>query len=379
MKKLVPVISTLLVGATMLGACGLTSTTAPKHASVAIVVGVSRNSFALSAKDPALAQLGAELAAENAKVTFISGGAAPQIVGGLTLSSMGPNPLYAKAAAAYSEKVFVRTITHIVPQAGGADPLQAFDLAANTVRGHVGAEVIMIDDGLSTVAPLDMVHANVFGANPADVVSFVTAEHELASAAGEEVTMVNLGVTASPQGSLPEASYKGLVALWQAIFEAAGAKSVTISTQAMVNATPPSSWPSVPVVPVAEPGNYQGPIYRTSGIELPLGAATFGTGSAVLSQHAVTVLNQDLSLIAEYPSAHLLVEGGTDATPDLNPGGNKALGLARASSVKAWLVSHGIQASRIATATLGTADPVASNATAVGRALNRRAEIVIEE
>jgi OmpA-OmpF porin, OOP family len=56
---------------------------------------------------------------------------------------------------------------------------------------------------------------------------------------------------------------------------------------------------------------------------------------------------------------------------------NLGLGQRRADSVKAYLVSKGVPADRIYTESKGKADPIASNATAAGRAKNRRVEIEI--
>jgi OOP family OmpA-OmpF porin len=59
---------------------------------------------------------------------------------------------------------------------------------------------------------------------------------------------------------------------------------------------------------------------------------------------------------------------GTDAY-------NMALGQRRAQSVKSYLVSKGVDGSRIYTESKGKSNPVASNATAEGRAKNRRTDI----
>ncbi|SNX28146.1 OmpA-OmpF porin, OOP family [Polynucleobacter meluiroseus] len=56
---------------------------------------------------------------------------------------------------------------------------------------------------------------------------------------------------------------------------------------------------------------------------------------------------------------------------------NMALGQRRAQSVKAYLVSKGVDASRIYTESKGKSNPVASNATAEGRAKNRRTDIEV--
>lgn len=56
---------------------------------------------------------------------------------------------------------------------------------------------------------------------------------------------------------------------------------------------------------------------------------------------------------------------------------NLGLSERRANAVKAYLVSKGVAADRIYTEGKGKADPIASNATAEGRAKNRRVEVEI--
>lgn len=56
---------------------------------------------------------------------------------------------------------------------------------------------------------------------------------------------------------------------------------------------------------------------------------------------------------------------------------NMALGQRRAASVKAYLVSKGVDGSRIYTESKGKSNPVANNATAEGRAKNRRTDIEV--
>ena len=61
---------------------------------------------------------------------------------------------------------------------------------------------------------------------------------------------------------------------------------------------------------------------------------------------------------------------GTDAY-------NMALGQRRAQAVKTYLVSKGVPADRIYTESKGKSNPVASNATAEGRAKNRRVDVEV--
>jgi OOP family OmpA-OmpF porin len=56
---------------------------------------------------------------------------------------------------------------------------------------------------------------------------------------------------------------------------------------------------------------------------------------------------------------------------------NMALGQRRAQSVKAYLISKGVDGSRVYTESKGKSNPVASNATAEGRSKNRRTDIEV--
>lgn len=56
---------------------------------------------------------------------------------------------------------------------------------------------------------------------------------------------------------------------------------------------------------------------------------------------------------------------------------NQKLSVRRAEAVKAYLVSKGVEASRVYTEGKGKSQPVASNKTAAGRAKNRRVEIEV--
>ena len=79
--------------------------------------------------------------------------------------------------------------------------------------------------------------------------------------------------------------------------------------------------------------------------------------------------------LAKYPTTHIRIAGYADATG--NDASNIALGKARADSVKAALVTKGVDTARVDTVSGGSADPVDTNATAGGRFENRRTEVVV--
>ena len=57
---------------------------------------------------------------------------------------------------------------------------------------------------------------------------------------------------------------------------------------------------------------------------------------------------------------------------------NERLSLRRASAVRAYLLSKGLEPSMVSAAGAGSKSPVADNASAKGRAMNRRTEVTFE-
>ena len=74
------------------------------------------------------------------------------------------------------------------------------------------------------------------------------------------------------------------------------------------------------------------------------------------------------------PDAAAVISEHTDSIP--TPGGNLALSWRRAQAVLAWLVQHGIDATRLQAVGHGAADPVAPNRPG-GQPLNRRVVVII--
>jgi outer membrane protein OmpA-like peptidoglycan-associated protein len=101
----------------------------------------------------------------------------------------------------------------------------------------------------------------------------------------------------------------------------------------------------------------------------------FQLGSARLQPSATAALTR---LVLELKTAtNVSVSGYTDSTgPETI---NMPLSRARARAVAQWIVSNaGVPATLVSARGFGPADPVASNATEQGRALNRRVTITIE-
>ena len=99
----------------------------------------------------------------------------------------------------------------------------------------------------------------------------------------------------------------------------------------------------------------------------------FATGSSKLLPKSYQSLKEVAQILKDNPSYKIDVDGYTDNTGTEDK--NQVLSEKRAGSVKAYLISNGIDNSRITATGHGINDPIADNKTAVGRAKNRRVEM----
>jgi outer membrane protein OmpA-like peptidoglycan-associated protein len=102
----------------------------------------------------------------------------------------------------------------------------------------------------------------------------------------------------------------------------------------------------------------------------------FSTGSATIESVSYKDLEKIYNLLVQAEDAKLRIVGHTDNVG--NPSSNKTLSRSRANAVVEYLESRGIPSSRIQEIDgKGDAKPIASNATAQGKAKNRRVEITL--
>ena len=108
--------------------------------------------------------------------------------------------------------------------------------------------------------------------------------------------------------------------------------------------------------------------------KLVLRGVNFDFNKATLQPAAHPILDEAAEMLKSNPDVNVEVRGYTDGVG--SDGYNLRLSERRAETVKRYLVSRGVPASRLSTRGFGKADPVATNDTAVGRAQNRRVELV---
>jgi chemotaxis protein MotB len=105
----------------------------------------------------------------------------------------------------------------------------------------------------------------------------------------------------------------------------------------------------------------------------------FASGQATLEGRADGLLGEIAQLLNVDQTHPISVEGNTDNVPIHSSEfpSNWQLSTARASTVVLFLIAHGVSASRLTATGNAEQHPVDSNATAAGRARNRRVEIVM--
>jgi outer membrane protein OmpA-like peptidoglycan-associated protein len=102
---------------------------------------------------------------------------------------------------------------------------------------------------------------------------------------------------------------------------------------------------------------------------------TFATDQDQVMPQFYPTLNSVAIVLRKFDKTLIDVNGHTDSTGSVAH--NEALSERRAMSVASYLNSQGVDPRRVSALGFGPSQPVASNATAEGRAQNRRVEIQI--
>lgn len=106
----------------------------------------------------------------------------------------------------------------------------------------------------------------------------------------------------------------------------------------------------------------------------------FASGQATLAPGSYSLLEEIAGLLEVDRTNPISIEGNTDSVPihtSLFPS-NWELSTTRADTIVRFMVAQGVAASRLSAIGYAAERPLASNATAGGRARNRRVEIVLE-
>ncbi|MCB9705028.1 MAG: OmpA family protein [Myxococcales bacterium] len=110
-------------------------------------------------------------------------------------------------------------------------------------------------------------------------------------------------------------------------------------------------------------------VQRFSGV---IDGIRFDSARATIRPESRPTLDDAVRVLVAYPELRLEISGHTDDRGRRER--NVELSQARADAVRTYLIDHGVAGERIQTRGVGPDEPIADNASAVGRAQNRRIE-----
>lgn len=111
------------------------------------------------------------------------------------------------------------------------------------------------------------------------------------------------------------------------------------------------------------------------GEVMTLSGDVFAPGQATLRAEARANLARVVAFVQGTPGVAVRIEGHTDARGSANL--NQALSQRRADAVRAALIEEGVDGDSLTAVGMGADQPVADNATAEGRARNRRVDVIL--
>ncbi|MDX1708300.1 MAG: OmpA family protein [Desulfobacterales bacterium] len=257
-----------------------------------------------------------------------------------------------------------------VPQGKGRSPVdQAFDLSVNDLNSMQGrTAVILVGDGQYRGVDAEGAAKRLveqFGSN-ACIHTVLTG-----SAGPEDVATMKAIAAASQCGSFQQASdldSPQAMANWvESVF-------LTRAPKKAAPAPAPMDSDGDGVYDNADqcPDTPKGATVDKRGCWVLTGV-TFDTSKWEIKSRYYPILNSVVDILRKNPNLKLEIEGHTD-----NRGAadyNQRLSENRAKAVMDYLIARGIASNRLSARGYGFEQPAASNATAAGRAQNRRVEL----
>lgn len=160
---------------------------------------------------------------------------------------------------------------------------------------------------------------------------------------------------------------------------APGAIGTTGAAASTASAVPSASVTSAPpAIPSLVPTASSASSATRAPVTVPVWAAIqFDSRSPNLASASKNQVAAIVQFMVANPSVRVTLTGYCDISPA--EADRQALGLARAKAVAAVLTAGGVGSPRISVASRGANDPVASNDTSQGRALNRRVTVAMTQ
>ncbi len=299
----------------------------------------------------------------GAPITVITNDGTPAVsfsTSGYSISTANPDATRNDIDSVTSD--VIAAVDNVEADADGNDLGAALAVARDqvTTTQTAAAAIIVIDSGLADLGFPLLTTPGILADNTAtEVVEVARRNNYLPTMPpGTSVIFVGLGYGAAPQPDLTPVQRQAVKDVWRAFVEAAGAIVVLID-KPRTGAGPETTF----TTGIVTPSSYESLSFSTTSdgaVQATVGAdVLFATGSSTLGDEAQPALIELRDFLTSTPGS-ILITGHTDATG--TDAENVMLSRARADETKAWLVAHGIDAARMTTEGLGSANPVVPDA-----------------
>jgi outer membrane protein OmpA-like peptidoglycan-associated protein len=317
---------------------------------IAFVVGARNNMPAPRLDGQALEALEAAVADQSQASVVVADGK-PSVADSTSLVVEGATDTARTLSAQDNREAIASALRNAAADDEESNLLAALGEGVRTLpAGNDPRTMVVVDSGLSTVAPLDFTQPGLLDADPAEVVASLLAADELPDLTGVRVVVQGLGDTAPPQEQLGISQRKSLIALWRAVLEAAGASEVVIEERQLLE-PPAGDLPDVSEVVLAP-----GLECTSSTIVLTGGDVAFEPDSDVFRDRAAA--EALLAPIGEQLAGAGATATLTGTTADVGDlAGQKELSLQRAEAVRDLLVRLGVPAPNLTVLGLGSDFP----------------------
>lgn len=322
---------------------------------VAVVASGRQNSPAPRLDGPARAVVSAALDA-GGTVYVINLDGRPDLAAKFTATELPANSSRVEALDALTNQI-AGQLASLRADDPEIDVLAGLNLGAEHVRASKGT-VVLLDSGLSTVAPADFTQPGVLVSDPDDLPRFLTDSGQGVDLTDVGIGYVNLGVVAAPQEALTAAMVDNLRAIYTQLAASSGARCsehlVTPTAAAGVDSAQPVS-----LVPVPPATSFTA---ATDGFREPvvLDATTvhFQPNTAEFA-YPLTAVDAVLAPIVEYlaasPGVRVTITGTCASGSGLGTGPDPIdLSEDRAAAIAARLIAAGIAADRLTIDGVGT-------------------------
>lgn len=322
-----------------LAGCG--GTTAQPTDALAVVVGAHSNMPGAALSGTALAARERALDAQAYLAIVVADG--KPFIGGQagSLVARDSNSVIQRRDRDANRQLVDTKLTGAKAKTPETDLLGALDLASRTIASQPGRHtIVVLDSGLSTVAPLDFRTPGLLDSDPAELAASLKTARQLPDLAGDDVVFQGLGDTTAPQADLGRPQRAGLIALWTAIAKAAGAHDVRVE-KSPLTATPQTGLPAVSPVVLAKAVSCTATAVTLTGSDVGFlpDSAEFRDRAA-----ATAVVGP---IAAQLRGAHVTATL-TGTTADVgDKAGQVRLSAQRAQAVAALLTGLGVPADRL--------------------------------